>query len=259
MCASVNERAYRAIRSALVLLILYRVAYQVVYVAVVPFAHATFSDGALYERAARDLLAHPPLGSEPFYLQGAYAYLLAAGMTVRGSVIGGLVAQGGLALVALLAGGWALCRAFGRDAGLLGMVALCGYFPLSFYENKYLSASLGVSSLMLVWAAFAWYANTTSTPRGHRLASFAVGLAAALAALARPNMLLAIPFVGCAIALVGRATRRQHLLIAALGVVLGLLPMVARNGVVVGSPSILPAHGGGTSFYIGNNPHADGR
>ena len=247
------------IRGALVLVLLYRAAYQAVYLAVVPFAQATFSDGALYERAARDLLAHPPFGSEPFYLQGAYAYLLAAGLSLGGSMIGGLFAQSALALSALLAGGWALARAFGRDAGLLGVLALCAYFPLSFYGNKYLSASLGVSALMLVWAAFAWYANTQGTARAQQLASLAVGITAAWAALARPNLVLAIPCAGLAVWLVGRSGRRKHVLIAALGVLLGLLPMMLRNAAVTGSPSVFPSHGGGTSFYIGNNPHADGR
>jgi hypothetical protein len=34
--------------------------------------------------------------------------------------------------------------------------------------------------------------------------------------------------------------------------------MAIRNAVVVGVPTVLPSHGGGTSFYIGNNKHARG-
>jgi hypothetical protein len=34
--------------------------------------------------------------------------------------------------------------------------------------------------------------------------------------------------------------------------------MAVRNTVVTGRPTIMPAHGGGTSFYIGNNQHARG-
>jgi hypothetical protein len=35
--------------------------------------------------------------------------------------------------------------------------------------------------------------------------------------------------------------------------------MSVRNLVVTGSPTVFPSHGGGIPFFIGNNPHANGR
>jgi hypothetical protein len=52
--------------------------------------------------------------------------------------------------------------------------------------------------------------------------------------------------------------RRGVVLAFAVGVVLALAPMVVRNAVVTGHATALPVHGGGTSFYIGNNAAARG-
>lgn len=246
----------RGLAWCIALLVGYRAFYHAAYLSAVPFARATFSDGAVYERAARDLLAHPPLGSEPFYLQGLYAYLLALGLWVSESLLGGLVLQLLVACAALAAGVWALTRAFGLRAGLWSGAWLCAYFPLAFYENKYLSASLGVSANMLVWAALVVYARRRTQPW-----LLALGAAAALSVLARPNMLLAVPCVLWAALRIPEPalSKRRAAWVLSAGFVLALAPMAARNAVVTGVPTVFPAHGGGTSFYIGNNPHAQGR
>ncbi|MBV1857982.1 MAG: tetratricopeptide repeat protein, partial [Nannocystaceae bacterium] len=78
-----------------------------------------------------------------------------------------------------------------------------------------------------------------------------------VAILGRPNFALLVPVLA-----VGgwRAAddRARRLGAFAAGVVLALLPMAGRNAAVTGRPTVLPGHGGGTSFYIGNNTHARG-
>ncbi|GEM_PF-1257779 len=280
----------------LVGLIAYRLAYHATYLGEVPFAHATFADGAVYEAAAHDILAAPPLGTRAFYLQGAYAYLLAIGMAIRPWVSVGLLGQ-------LLAAGGALVlfhratvRLWGPLAGRLSSAALLACPGLMFYENKFLSASLGMDCNIAVLAAFVALAvvarhrardqDRDSNPGRRRvltaLAAVALGVASGLSVLARPNMILALPFtmVAAYLAVAGsqfdlgsesgarsgpergpqRSTRAGLLAIAlvVVGALAAVAPMAARNLAVTGAPDIQPVHGGGTSFYIGNNPKSRG-
>lgn len=247
---------------ALLALVAYRLVYHAFYLTHDPFALGTFSDGRLYEQAARDLAAHPPLGTQPFYLQGLYAALLSTGFLLGGGLGLSLLVQ--IALCGL--GLWLFFRAatdaFGPTEGRLSTVVLLGYPMLTFYENKYLSAELGVlANIFTLWA----FVRLCQRPgwRGPLLC----GLGTAATILARPNLLAAVPFTAVAIFWAratpdpaGARTRRgaAALLPFALGLLVGVLPMAIRNGVVTGHPTIFPVHGGGTSFFIGNNPRAQG-
>jgi tetratricopeptide (TPR) repeat protein len=131
---------------------------------------------------------------------------------------------------------------------------------VAFYENKYLSVSLGLSACMaLLWG----YARLATAPSGTRALVF--GLCAGLAVLGRPNLLLVLPCAAAALWLAGRAHtptphgRSRTLGVFAAGVLLALAPLALRNSIVTGSPTVLPSHGGGIPFFIGNNPSANGR
>jgi 4-amino-4-deoxy-L-arabinose transferase-like glycosyltransferase len=247
----------------LVLLVAYRIGYHASYLGEIPFAHATFSDGAVYEQAARDILEHPPLGREPFYLQGAYSYLLALGMTIRAWPSFGLLVQLLMAFATLALFHRSAVRLWGRTPGLLSSIALLAHPGLAFYENKYLSAELGITCNVLVLASFV---ALLGTDRRRWLLALGLGVASGLAILARPNMILALPFSLLAIATLvegdgWRARARAAAWPCAallLGTALSLAPMAARNLAVTGHPDISPIHGGGTSFFIGNNPQARG-
>jgi len=251
-----RERLPTWLALVLLALVLLRVGYHCAYLVEVPFSLATFSDGHLYEESARDLLDHPPWGTEPFYLQGLYAYQLAVPMLIRPWISLGLLLQlvlAGFALLGLLRAATALV---GRREAALGLVLLLAYPGLSFYENKYLTASLAVVTMVLMLLALARLQR-----RPTAAAVVSIGAAFGLAILARGNMLLALPGVAVATVLAWAPTgrRRVHALLwLALGLVLSLAPMALRNSLVTGRPSIMPVHGGGTSFYIGNNQHARG-
>lgn len=253
---SLRERLPRWLAVALLAMVILRIAYHCAYLVEVPFSLATFSDGRLYEQSARDLLDAPPWGTAPFYLQGIYAVQLALPMAIRPWISLGLLFQLVLAGLAL----WGLFRALTpmlgrRDAGL-SLLLLLGYPGLSFYENKYLTASLAVGTMVLMVLALA-RVQARPGARGVVL----LGVATGVAVLARGNMLLAVPGVAVAVVLAWAPTTRprwQALAWLGLGLVLALGPMALRNAVVTGRPSIMPVHGGGTSFYIGNNRHARG-
>ncbi|WP_106087652.1 hypothetical protein [Enhygromyxa salina] len=268
-----DNKLERALVWIVVVLVAYRVVYHASYLGDVPFAHATFSDGAVYEQAARDIVTHPPLGTEAFYLQGAYAYLLALGMMVRAWPSVGLLVQLLLAFVTLGVFHRVVVRLWGRRAGLLSTIALLAHPGLAFYENKFVSAELGIACNVLVLAGFVALLRVTldrdESRTGPRvLASLGLGLAAGLSILARPNMVLALPFTLIAVGLLargdGETPSRSWKLVAltvattVLGTTLALAPMAARNLAVTGYPDVQPVHGGGTSFLIGNNPKARG-
>lgn len=241
-------------RWAIAALVFVRVLYHLVYLRDVPFAVATISDGAIYERAALDLVAHPPWGSKAFYLQGLYAVQLAVPMA-----IGGLALALGVQIIGALVGWWLFHRALrsmlgARLAGYATIIALGQPAP-AFYENKFLSAELTIFCSILVVAGFAWFER-----RPRWFAALATGVALGLVVLARPNLALAGPAVALALACAAPRGRARAVAIAAfvVGVVLALAPMAWRNHAVTGHATVFPAHGGGTSFYIGNNAKARG-
>ncbi len=256
VASGAGERLPAWLVITLVALVLVRVGYHCAYLIDVPFSLATFSDGRLYEQSARDLLDAPPWGREAFYLQGLYAYQLALPMLIRPWLSLGLLLQLVLAGLAL----WGLYRAtaplLGRRDAALGLALVLAHPGLSFYENKYLTASLAVVTMVMMLLALARLQRRPSAG-----ALVVLGLASGLAVLARGNMLLAIPGVAVAAVLADAPRGRRRMLTLAwlaLGLMLALGPMALRNQVVTGRPSIMPVHGGGTSFYIGNNRHARG-
>jgi tetratricopeptide (TPR) repeat protein len=257
----------RVLGYVLLALIAFRIVYHARYLLLSPFAQVTLSDGQVYEDAARDLLAHPPWGTQPFFLQGLYAYVLALGMAFVPVPLAGLCVQ--LALCAL--GSWAAYRSmlplFGVAAARAAMAVLLAYPALWFYENKYLSAGVGMAANAAVILAF------VRTQRwGRARDALLLGLALALSVLGRPNMVLALPFAALALAMRGTAPaasaggstsepRRSTpalLSALALGLALGVAPMAVRNAIVVGEARIFPSHGGGIPFFIGNNPQSQG-
>jgi hypothetical protein len=262
-----SAKLERVLGWIVVALIVYRVAYHASYLGDVPFAHATFADGAVYEQAARDILEHPPLGREAFYLQGLYAYLLALGMMIRPWPSLGLLVQLVLAFATLGLFHRCVLKLWGRRAALVSTIVLLAHPGLAFYENKHVSAELGIACNVLVIAGFVALLRVRLDRRSaHLLAALGVGLATGLSILARPNMLVGLPFTLIAVALLARGepserwVGRVALAVATtlLGTMLALAPMAARNLAVTGYPDVQPVHGGGTSFLIGNNPKSRG-
>lgn len=251
-----RERLPAWLSLLLLALVVLRVAYHCAYLVEVPFSLATFSDGRLYEQSALDLLDAPPWGTEPFYLQGLYAAVLALPMAIRPWISLALIFQLVLAGLAL----WGLLRALGwvlpRREAALSLAVVLAYPGLAFYENKVLTAALAVGTMVLMLLALARL-QARPGPRAMVL----LGAVTGLAVLARGNMLLAVPGVAVAGVLAWAPSGRprwQALAWLGLGLVLALGPMALRNAIVTGRPSIMPVHGGGTSFYIGNNRHARG-
>ena len=249
-------RLQYALVAVIAVLVMWRIAYHAAYVGLSPFAYVTVSDGQVYEDGARDIVAHPPLGTQSFFLQGIYTYVLALGLSLRGVLLDALFLQLALAALAMLAFWRAAVMWFGKQAGTVSLAVLLVCPAVAYYENKYLSTSFGVCCNALVLLAFARFARAPSGA-----AAMLLGAASGLAVLARPNLVAALPFTMFAMALCARhraAAWRPLLVQFALAAVLALVPLAARNVIVVGRPDLFSSHRGGIPFYIGNGPHADG-
>jgi hypothetical protein len=246
----------RVVWALVAFLIAKRIAYHLSYIVFDPFALGTLSDGQLYELAARDILEHPPLGTLPLYLQGLYAYLLALSMSVVPQVVMGLLVQLIIAAGALFLFQRAARTVFGSVFGGLSLCVLLACPEPAFYENKYLSVSLGIATNI-----FAIYTAVRAFERLSFRDVLLAGVALGLSLLGRPNLVLAVPFTMLAFMVLARGAGRplrDVLVPLALGVVLTVAPMALRNQIVIGSPDVFPSHGGGIPLYIGNNPYASG-
>ncbi len=249
-------------------LLIYRVAYHAAYITENPFALVSLSDGAVYEAAARDILGEPPLGTAAFALQGFYAYFMAAAMS-------GVAWIGMVLLAQVVLGGGTLFvfyrsvrMLWGRTAGMMCLAVLLAYPALAFYENKFVTAELGIACN--VAALWSYCRICTARRTGSRgLWLLVLGVSSGFCILARPNMVLALPFTAVALWVQAKHTTGQRgggaifgraswMLIAGVGVVMALAPMAVRNHEVTGDFEVTRGSGGGTSFFVGNNPQARG-
>lgn len=264
----------------LMLLVVERLAYVLSYLGEVPFAVAPVSDGELYVRAALDILARPPLGTEPFWLQGAYAYFVAFAMWLHEGTVLVLPLQLLVCAAAYVAFTRWLAGALDRTTALVAMALLLAGPQVAFYETKHLTGALTVAA---VATAIAAHLRLARTPRVTW--ALVAGALTGIAWLLRPNLVLAAPPMFAAALLAAwprtpsaaeatsaeataetsdHASRNTFGHVAAVGLlwILGFVgsvtPLAVRNLEVVGSLTVMPVHGGGTSFWIGNNPQADG-
>jgi tetratricopeptide (TPR) repeat protein len=133
-----------------------------------------------------------------------------------------------------------------------------GVYPLFIYfEGEILIVSLIVLlDLCLIWTLF----RASERPTGARW--LLSGLVLGLSAIARPNILILVPFVIFWIAfLLRRKTKLRATIFSVAvfcaGVALCMAPVLIRN-YAVGRDFVPIASQAGINFYIGNNPDSDG-
>lgn len=172
-------------------------------------------------------------GKEVFQQAPLYPYVLAGLRALGGEGFFG-VALGqlalGLASVALVF--LVAARVFDERVATLAGAGAAIYGPLVFHEAVWLRDTLAVTtSLLALWAL-------GRAPQGGRARWLAAGVALAAAFLTRETALLFLPLAGVwAWRRLGRERRARALGALALGLALGLLPLVARN-LAVGAPAL---------------------
>lgn len=213
-------------------------------------------DTTAYAELARRVLAGDwGLGPGLYYVSPLYIYVLASGLALTDSftavrvlqVLAGTMAVGGI---------WVMTRAWRNTRAAwvaAGLAAGTGLF--TFYEVLILQASVDVALTTAVLLALtrAIQAHT----RGGSSATWWIvtGIALGLAALNRPNFVLASAALVVLTVVLARTWRPALWIVA--GLALAWLPITARNLVVTGEWSAASSHGG-LNFYIGNHDAATG-
>jgi 4-amino-4-deoxy-L-arabinose transferase-like glycosyltransferase len=223
-----------------------------------PFFDRPSVDPRVYHEWALRIAGGDWLGDEPFFMAPLYAYFLGSLYWLFGpdfltprivhAVLG--------ALTCVLV--WRLARElFDHRVALLAGALTAAYSMLIFYEGSLLVENLLVPlTLLVVLAAL----RALSAPSAGRWALAGAGVG--LTAVARPNVLLFAPLLllwmfGALRERVALSRRFALAGVFAAGVALLVLPVTVRNLVVTGDATLI-ATSGGSNFYSGNNPDANG-
>ncbi len=219
-----------------------------------PYADTLVLDAFEYDQLAEQVLAgNWLLDQEDIYVHGPlYPYGMALGKWLgmgSGGVRGFQAVLGALSCV--LIGFIGRCL-FSPGIGLGAALLAAGYWPFVFYGGEILATTLVIFIELALVALLLW------RPEISWKAAAAAGALLALLATTRSNTLLALPLVVGWIYWRNPGAYKQRL--NKCGVFIGaffliLSPFLLRNYMVQGSP--LPFQGG-FSFYMGNNPQADG-
>ncbi|KPJ50548.1 hypothetical protein AMJ40_02490, partial [candidate division TA06 bacterium DG_26] len=194
------------------------------------------------------------IGEEVFFRAPLYPYFLAAIYRVFGhgyylprliQLIAGSIS---CLLVYLIAK-----EVFNRRIGVIASLIAAFYGPFIYFEGELLIA--GLMTFLLLAFAFV-FLRTCGHPT--RKGLFVSGLLLGLSTIARPNALILIPFVLIWLWVSSDRMLLQRSLILLSAISLIVCPVLIRN-YLVGKDFVPVAFQGGINFYIGNNPHSDGR
>ena len=146
-------------------------------------------------------------------------------------------------------------RAFGTRAALVAAFLVAVNWVLIYFDGELLIPTLAIPlNLLAVWVSLDL--GEEPNPRRTGLAGMAWGLAA----LARPNVLLFMPFLFGWLVWRQRPRWRRGLFLGvtlAAGVLTPILPVTLYNG-IVGRDLVLISSQAGVNLWIGNNPQSDG-
>jgi tetratricopeptide (TPR) repeat protein len=243
---------------------LFRVLYFLAYRARSPHFDSLLLDARIYDDWARRIAGGEWIASEPFYFAPGYPYLLALLYKLVSPWVGtvyvfqfllGLV---NIFLIHRLAG-----EAFGRRAARVAAVLAALYAPFPFLEAKIMSATAGLTALLVALVLLVSAAGRSSPWRW-----LLGGLFMGFTSLIRPESLLAAPLFLVWIWRWGRPpqpslagwrgwkpTLTAALLLGA-GWIGGVLPSAAHN-IAAGGSNLISSQGAIT-FYQSNNPRARG-
>jgi len=259
---SVGDSARREMSARSVSLLIFAVAFVVrlTYVLAIrgiPFFDHPSVDARVFDEWGQRIAGGDWWGSSSFFLAPAYPYLLGVIYTIFGHSL--LAVH--LVQVAIGAGSCVLLYRAGRGffdsrVGIVAGWMLAFYPPAIFFDGIIHKACL---ALFLTCGLLACLAVRSGDQLKGRAAL--IGVIVGLLTLTRENMLFLVAlvplfFLLCDVA-ISRKRRWLQVGTFALGVVLILGPVVARNYSFGGS-LVLATTNMGSNFFIGNNPDADG-
>ncbi|HUU44494.1 MAG TPA: tetratricopeptide repeat protein [Acidobacteriota bacterium] len=218
-------------------------------------------DSQWHYQWARSLAAGNWIGDGVFYRAPLYPYLLGIWFTIIGDgfwpirILQALIGAVSAGLVGVVG-----ARAFDRRVGITAGLIWALYGPMIYYETEFLIPVL-VIPLNLIAILLALKSAGQPGRLGRWLG---VGLIVGLSAIARPNILLAVPafwlwsWVQSPLQRAAVPPRRWLApVILTFGILIPIIPVTLHN-YIVGDDAVLISYQGGVNLYLGNNPDADG-
>lgn len=212
--------------------------------------HDQWARGIAFGQWSAELSA---IQNEPYFRAPLYPYFLAAIYRWLGDgpmVLFAIQALLGALTAAIL---FFFCReTIGERAAWVAVVLYLGYWPFTYHEAERMLPALVLPLDMLTLATVAMAGRT-----GKYLHTCGAGLAAGLSAIARPSILIVVPFVVLWLLYRVRINRWRHAALLIAFTLIVILPVTLRNA-VVGRDFVPIAWQGGVNFFIGNNPQSNG-
>jgi tetratricopeptide (TPR) repeat protein len=193
------------------------------------------------------------LREEPYFRAPLYPYFVSVVYRILGTAPRTLYTiqlfLGALTVVLMFCLCWLV---FDRRTAWVAAVLQIGYFPFTYHEAERLIPVLSLLLDLLFLLAL-----TLAGRNGKLRYSAVAGVAAGLSAIARPSILITVPFA--AIWLWRRAPSAcvRHVAVLGAATVVMILPVTVRN-FVRGHDAVLIASQGGVNFFIGNNAQSNG-
>ncbi|NQU06638.1 MAG: tetratricopeptide repeat protein [Calditrichaeota bacterium] len=210
-------------------------------------------DAAFYHSWAKEIAAGHLIGNKTFFMSPLFPYFTGLIYSILGSIPARLMAVQGLMGVGttLLIYRWG-AAINGRMVGLIAAGITAIYVPFIFYETTLLTATLilFLSIVVLNLAQTALFQKKT-------LYLWLLGAVIGLSALARPVVLLFIPFLVILLITEDKTTWLKRAVFIVLGALIILFPVGVRN-LILGGEFTLTTSSAGMNFYVGNNPDATG-
>ncbi|MCK4386104.1 MAG: tetratricopeptide repeat protein [candidate division Zixibacteria bacterium] len=148
-------------------------------------------------------------------------------------------------------------KLFNRKIGIIASFIACLYAPLIYFDAELLIPVLIIFlDLMLILLLL------SAEVRLKKRWWLAAGIVLGLSAIARPNILIFVPFVLLWICIKLWKENKNKIIFSSLffllGTILIIAPVTIRNW-VVGKDFVLISSQGGINFFIGNNIESDGK
>jgi len=223
-----------------------------------PFFYSPMIDELWNIEWATEIMTTSFWGTEVYFRGPLYPYLLALFLKITGSdyfwtrLIQMLISSGTVALTYLMGR-----KFFSERVARIGSIFCAVYGTLIFYEAMFL---IPVVFVFLNMLGLYLLARNRDNPK--IIIYLMIGIVFGLSAIARPNILMVLPFL--AVWLFFHFRRRIEtrsivilILVFFVGIALPILPVTVRNYVV--ADDFVPISSqGGVNLYLGNNPAAEG-